>query len=504
MDSVIEMELHSGKQLPPSPYVTLPPELLRAIFKACADPPSTEPGNWSWYDARKMQWIAITRVCRYWRSVALGYSDLWKRLRFFNPKITKEMIHRSQGANLEVIINASYRSIAKSTIIPMVLAELHRISMLHIKRLELLESLVNGLSAAPKLEYLYLSASEIMVFYIPDTIFSRETPALRSLELHSCTFTSPSPSSGTVSYPNCPIGHIPSTISQIVSFLRGAPMLHTLILDTVLPYADTGDAYPNLVLPKLSRLELTSSVASCTNFLEHIIFPVTTDVTVNCENPSQDGDYGRLFRAFLSAMGNSKTNFVISALKLTVKSRSRSRSNIVGIQCTISHSHQPAQTKVTFEFSMNFYNHELYRDILNTASVTLPLTNTHELDVVGFVPELVISFDSLANIHTIRFDSYEVVRAALADTHRLRSLRSLQFYRATFQDEDISTLMDSLKHRLISGFPIEYIRLDMCSDLEKADVMRMKEFVQDVEWDGVNTREELMERNRWSMTRVMS
>src|ERR1700733_12253760 len=122
MDSV-EMKLRSGKQLLRIPYVTLPPELLRVIFVACADPPYAEQEYSYWCTRRSMQWIAITHVCRYWRSVALGYSDLWKRLRFFNPDVTKEMIHRSQGANLEVIIH-SYRSIAKRKFIPMLLPEL--------------------------------------------------------------------------------------------------------------------------------------------------------------------------------------------------------------------------------------------------------------------------------------------------------------------------------------------------------------------------------------------
>jgi F-box-like len=486
------MELHSGKQLPPIPYVTLPPELLRMIFKACADPPSTEPGDRYWYDASNMRWIAITHVCRYWRSVALGYSDLWKRLYFFNPDVTEEMIRRSKGANLEVRINANFRvhrRTAESEFITMLLPELHRVSVLHLICLHRLQSLVDGfVSAAPKLEYLYLSAPDSQsALHIPDTIFSRGTPALRSLELCNCIFTSPSPSSGTVSSPDSHIGRIPSTISQIVSFLRGTPMLHTLILDWVLPFVGTDDAYPNLVLPKLSRLELSSSIASCTNFLEHIIFPVTTDARIICEDPSQDDDYGKLFHALFSLRGNSKTNFVISAVKLEVNCGECL--HFVSVLCTIAHSHQPVPTKVTFMFPTYVFDNELFRDILNIAIITLPLTYAHELDIVGLVPELVISFDSLTNIHTIRFDSYvpplEVVRAALADTHQPRSLRSLQFTHAKFLKEDISTLVDSLKHRLLSGFPIEYIRLDMCSDLEKADVMRMKEFVQDVEWDGV-------------------
>jgi hypothetical protein len=268
-------------------------------------------------------------------------------------------------------------------------------------------------------------------------------------------------------------------------------MLHTLIFDRALPFVDNGDAYPNLVLPKLSRLELTSSVASCTNFLEHIIFPVTTDTSVTCNlNQPQDNNVGRLFHALFSVNGNRKTNFVISVATFHV--RSFGRSNTVSILCTITHSHQPAPTNVTFKFSTDVYNHELVRDIFDTASITLPLTNAHELDIVGYAPRWpVISFESLPNIHTIRFKThgspFEMVRATLADnehSHQLRFLRSLQFSDVMFADEDIFALMDGLKCRLLSGFPIECIRLDTCYDLKQADVMRMKEFVQDVEWDG--------------------
>jgi hypothetical protein len=482
MDSV-EINLHSGKQLPPGPYVTLAPELLRAVFISCVDSPSAvqEPSYWS--HARNMQWIAITHVCRYWRSVALGYTDLWKRLYFFNPDVTKEMIHRSKGINLEVIIDVSleiHQSIDTSPIIPMVLLELYRISMLHLVCQEPLESLVDGfVSAAPKLEHLYLST-----FHIPDTIF-RETPALRSLELHDCQFTSSSPSSGSVSSSDSRMGQLPSTISQIVSFLRGTPMLHTLIFDRVLPYENTYETFPNLVLPKLSRLELTSDITSCTSFLEHIIFPVTADTRVTCYlDPREYYDYGRLFRTFLSVKGNRK----ISVLKFEYEVNSYSSLNIL---CTITHSHQPAPTNLMFEFRTYPGEYEIYEDILNTAGVTLPLTNPHELDIVGFRWRWpVINFDSLPNIHTIRFKAYtrppEMFLAAFADNEhplKLRFLRSLEFFDTRFSRNNISTLMDGLKLRLLSGIPIEYIRLHRCSNIETETVMRMKEFVQDVEWD---------------------
>jgi F-box-like len=259
------MKLRSGRQLLRVPC--LPPELLRTIFIACADPPYAEQDPLYWSQTKSMQWIAITHVCRYWRSVALGYSDLWKRLRFFNPDVTNEMIHRSKGTNLEVIIDTRHQWIERSTFIPMLLPELHRVSVLHLIGSDQLQSLVDCfVSAAPKLEFLYLSNFHGMkACRIPDTIFSRDPPTLRSLELHKCIFTSPSPSSSTASSPYSHIGHIPSTTPQIISFLRGALMLHTLIFDKVLPFVGTDEAYPNLVLPELSRLELTSSIASCTN-----------------------------------------------------------------------------------------------------------------------------------------------------------------------------------------------------------------------------------------------
>jgi hypothetical protein len=121
-------------------------------------------------------WITITHVCRYWRSVALGCSDLWKRLRFFNPDVTKEMTRRSKEDNMEVIIDGDFemhQSIAKSTLIPMVLPEFLRVSVLHIRRTELLEFLVDSIvSAAPKLKYLSFISC---VAYTGYDIFSGNT-----------------------------------------------------------------------------------------------------------------------------------------------------------------------------------------------------------------------------------------------------------------------------------------------------------------------------------------
>ena len=133
--------------------------------------------------------------------------------------------------------------------------------------------------------------------------------------------------------------------------------------------------------------------------------------------------------------------------------------------------------------------HEIYQDILNAAS-TLPLAEAHVLEITGSPPHRPINFESLPNIRTIRFKTQdfplEIVGAALGDggdSHKLPHLCSLQFDNLVFLDEGTATLMNGLKHRLLSGSPIKNICFRKCG-LSEVDVTRMKEFVQDVDWDG--------------------
>src|SRR6202035_4926197 len=95
-------------------------------------------------------------------SVALGCVDLWRKLFFFNLDVTKEMIRRSKGANLEVIIHDCEQLLEPiNRVIEMVLPELHRVSVLYVALpKEPAQFLVDGfVHAAPKLESLCLYSS---------------------------------------------------------------------------------------------------------------------------------------------------------------------------------------------------------------------------------------------------------------------------------------------------------------------------------------------------------
>jgi hypothetical protein len=156
---------------------------------------------------------------------------------------------------------------------------------------------------------------------------------------------------------------------------------------------------------------------------------------------------------------------------------------------TISHSHQSAPMKVAFKFSSCDYSRNVFRDIFDTASITLPPADAHVLDISGNAPYWPLKFDSLPNIRTIRFKTqyfpHKVVRSALGNkgrSQRLPDLCSLEFFNLKFSDDSTAILMDGLKCRLLSGFPIKKLSLYACFYLWEADVIRMKEFVQDVEW----------------------
>jgi F-box-like len=463
------------KRQPLIVYIDLPPELLCKIFVACLRPPLVDFAHCWDYDRNK-RWNTITQVCRYWRSVALGYPDLWKRILFFNRKVTEEMIRRSQGTSLEVS-TLDYGPFFSEECLRMVLPELHRVSHLHLEiSHELLRPLLYRLAeiAKPKLESLYLRSDSYPGFKtrVPDTIFA---PTLRSLELHNCEFfsTSPDPHSSL------------TTSSQIISFLRQAPMLHTLVLNQTLPENSlvprTESTSPKLVLPELSSLTLSGGLIACTNFLDHLVLPNITSTTLICSvHPYVD--VSGIFHAFCSAAGNGKVDFTTSALEV-----GRSPKHYPGLrmQCKLIHRHSSSPTTVTFEFHLqNYFHSDIEQAIMHVACTALPLTDVRELDISesgGWFT----NFLELPNLRSIRFNttiSLDLIPTSSdPESPVLPHLHSLQFVRVNFTVQDTSTLMNFLKSRFGSGLPIKNVCLYSCTHLSEEDMSKMREFVEVVE-----------------------
>jgi hypothetical protein len=478
------------------PIYKLSPELLSNIFIECAAlelPPSMQGSLYSVH----LKWIAVTHVCRYWRSVALGCTTLWRTLFFFNPEVTKEMIRRAKGSNLEVQIEGPIPQrllAAVGEAFRMVIPELYHTSTLHLKlHKNILQPLCDGfVSAAPNLECLTLcSSNDYDKLRVQDTIFAPNMPALRSLELEYCTLMTSSPPSST-SDPH--LVHIPSTISQIVSYLRRMPMLHTLILGEVLPEELSADIeYPKLDLPELSKLTVIGSITSCINFLKHLVFPPTTVTTIHCKRLSRNANYHGLFHAFCSAIGNGEVDFAVQALKID-RVRVTPQLTSFHLKYTLTHRHSSLPTIVTFSF--DFYGDrrvggypEIIEDVLCTASRAISPTDVHDLVVFSDHSDWISGVrHHLPNILNIRiFQIYSrkfIIALGDRDSPMLPRLRRLEFVNVFFSDQDVLFLLNCLESRFHAGLPIKTIHLSECIQIFEAEVTRMKEFVQFVDWDG--------------------
>ncbi|KAH9174533.1 hypothetical protein EDB89DRAFT_549275 [Lactarius sanguifluus] len=77
---------------PPSRVgLQLPVEILQKIFLLLAEPYASEGGN----PPARPHWIAITHVCRYWRSAALGLHELWSSI---TPGLSISLVAGHDGA----------------------------------------------------------------------------------------------------------------------------------------------------------------------------------------------------------------------------------------------------------------------------------------------------------------------------------------------------------------------------------------------------------------------
>jgi F-box-like len=472
------------------PVFKLSPELLSNIFIEYAALHS-QPSIWGTLLLGHLKWIAVTHVCRYWRSVALGCTTLWKRLCFFNPEVTKEMIRRAKGSNLEVNMKCPTRKKLSAVVdeaLRMVIPELYHISVLHLElHKNVLQPLFDGsVSAAPNLECLLLRSSSDDLdnkLRVPETIFAQKMPVLHTLELKYCTLVTPSPSSST-SDPH--LVHIPLTMSQIVSYLRRMPTLHTLMFCEVLPEEVSADTeYPRLNLPELSNLTLIGSITSCINFLERLVFPPTTATTIRCERLLPNANYHGLFHAFRSAFGNGEVDFVIQALEIK---EIAPQPPLFHLRYTLTHRHSSLPTIVTFAFNCQNRYQGMIEDVLGAASRTISHTDIHDL-VLAFDDSSCVSGvrRHLPNILNIRFEAYSrdfINALGDRDSPMLPRLQNLQFVEVYFSQQGVTTLLNCLESRSLSGLPIKTIHLRQCMQLFEEDVTRIKEFVQDVDWDG--------------------
>ena len=247
-----------------------------------------------------ISWLAVAKVCRRWRNIALWTPKLYSFIDARNIAITRTFLSRSCNIPVEVYMQSD----ASSTNIHGAMAEIEP----HFSRVRgvqcqaryqsmLALTLHVGSLPAPMLESLHLEQTTIRrmlalneAVVIPE-IFNGHTPALRRLYLAHVSIPWTSPIFSGLTELHLLLQHS-STSPSIDTFLRAlenCPLLETLTLVRAGPSLDADlEEYPTplrvVELPRLREIYLQLSRPIDTQYVvAHLIVPSTAIVTIYCQ-----------------------------------------------------------------------------------------------------------------------------------------------------------------------------------------------------------------------------
>ncbi|KAH9055324.1 hypothetical protein EDB87DRAFT_1641794 [Lactarius vividus] len=247
------------KFLPPSHIaLQLPLELLQKIFLFLV---GLYVARESLHSSGRPDWIAITYVCRYWRSAALGQPELWSSITpGFSFSWSRAMVERS--APLPMRINMHIRPFFHSGLESIAASELLSASRIRSLRLsghpaDVLEVL-NRLGNPSPLVSLSLWVTRVgEPVDLPEAMCDGDTPHLRRL-----TFETPACIRAPV-WLLAGVTHFTTSASvslhELLLPLQAMPQLQTLRVVQLLNERDDQNApeqvpLPRAVLPRLSLL----------------------------------------------------------------------------------------------------------------------------------------------------------------------------------------------------------------------------------------------------------
>ncbi|KAF9232487.1 hypothetical protein BU15DRAFT_81174 [Melanogaster broomeanus] len=247
-------------------------------------------------------WANVSYTCHHWRNVALSCPSLWSFLFTSCPRWTEELLSRSKTVPFRISLSVGCGTQEEMIFFEKVTTDVTRIQDLSLKLpRNLAEEVFSKLSTpAPLLHTLRLfvtkTGAESML--VPDTLFNRETPALRTLELYRCHISWSSP-----------------TLTKLIAMLRHIPGIAHLYLENALPgdedtlaswrSDDSGCMYPecldskcsnpkcpdsndpiskSLDLPHLSRLALVAPFSAVVAFLSNVTVPAKTELRLCCRH----------------------------------------------------------------------------------------------------------------------------------------------------------------------------------------------------------------------------
>ncbi|TFY51807.1 hypothetical protein EVG20_g10829, partial [Dentipellis fragilis] len=297
-----------------APISVLLPEILSYIFHFCVDDSGTrESMFWANVDLPSIvspglsygyarTALALSHVCRQWRSIARDDALLWTHIFMSNVELCQRMLVRSKQAALTVrhgFISNDGKSLIS---LGHALAHLSRIKTLQIScqyyGTNLPRRFMEYISSpAPLLEELYLSnlTGHWATNALPDTVFAGCVPRLARLTvLHGAQLSWSSPLLKLSSLTHLHIGDMTewknSTLDPLLTVLARLPLLRGLALEQAIPAGPqvTGRA---VALPALTHLTLSDDQTSCVALLQALTLPPSVSITLQSFLAGDQVDY---------------------------------------------------------------------------------------------------------------------------------------------------------------------------------------------------------------------
>ncbi|KAF9241061.1 hypothetical protein BU15DRAFT_73545 [Melanogaster broomeanus] len=407
------------------PVSRLPCEILATIFLYQAHSFYQDPrysGTWR----AAPPWANVSYVCHHWRNVALSCQSLWSFLFVSPPRWTEELLSRSKTVPLRIRIDVGF-TCQRAMIFKLfqkVTTDVTRIQDLSLKLPTLPYNLIEGVlsklsTPAPLLHTLHLCIPDLGEDgedgIYPDTLFNRETPALRSLEFCYSHMPWSSPIFTTLS--TLRLRNIPSssqpTITELLAMLRRIPDLTHLYLENA--FRSAKDALTSqhtllsesLDLPHLSRLALIAPFSAVVVFLSNVTVPLKTEIRLSCRrNIDTTESYTPLY-PLLERRFNTTSDVGTVIRTLNIKTTSRDAGFVL--------STSERDCDVSF-YSDGRRLHEDWGCCIPLKLET-DVSSSKDLEhLVGDICRII----SMAHLHTLIHLASE------------RSLLSLSFIRATF------------------------------------------------------------------------
>ena len=486
-----------------SPISCLPVEILCNIFKL------------SLTESQPDTWTNFSQVSQHWRTSALGAPELWTNIPLNVPRWAQEMLIRSKKANLTIRTSPSLDTSDPKNIeiVRSCLYEMERVAEIKFTAIPAskLKKILQDLpKSAPQLHTLCLRP-----FY-SDTPFSIlddflcDTELLQHVELINCKISWDSQLLTDLTHLRLQDSlKENSSIVQVLHALKRMPALTDLHLVDSIPDESEGlSNYPDVDLPCLRVLNISSGVGSLTAVLRHITFPSSATLRLTCiENQSTLID----FSDFLSVLA---MKFLST---LDIRSLSLRVANGIDIDCLefslwttalIQHCCLTHQSHLQLILNWPKSQPHNYVKVLTCAFDAMSLSFLTHLQISTSYLNLIDSqtwiktFGKLPLLERVCVQRSASVLPPLLEAlvYKTREieeseaayhnvsfpkLRHIHLVDIQFKFVMADALLDCLMERYERNAGVEVLRLDDCYDISSDMVERLKEVVDDVIWDGI-------------------